>query len=112
MLESRSNSRVVVINTGYGTRRGRIIRKILTRVSKKPEFYHKALIFLVVNLAAGSILYFATLYLMVGNIIDTFVGFRFLDVVSWTFPPAFPIFFNLAYTYSLVRLKYRRIFGT
>jgi magnesium-transporting ATPase (P-type) len=103
---------VVVINTGYATRRGRIIRKILTRTAQKPDFYDKGLIFLVFNLLIGVILYFSTLYLMLGNVLELYVGFRFLDVIAWCMPPSFPVFFNLAYTFSLVRLKYKNIFGT
>lgn len=46
------------------------------------------------------------------NIIPTFVVYRFLDVLAWSFPPSFPIFFNVANSVSLVRLKWKNIFGT
>ena len=49
---------------------------------------------------------------MIGNVIELFVGFRFMDILGWTIPPAYPIYFNLAFTFSLIRLKYSNIFGT
>lgn len=65
-----------------------------------------------INFVIGVILYLATLYLMVGNVIELFIGFRFMDVLAWTIPPAYPIYFNMAFTFSLIRLKYANIFGT
>jgi len=49
---------------------------------------------------------------MLGNVISLFIGYRFLDVLGWAFPPAFPIYFNLAFSYSLIRLKLVKIYGT
>lgn len=49
---------------------------------------------------------------MVGKVINQFVVYRFLDVLGWAFPPSFPIYFNITYTYSLIRLKLSNIFGT
>jgi hypothetical protein len=71
-----------------------------------------AVLFLMETLIVGIILYLATLPLMIGNVIPQFVGFRFLDVLGWAFPPSFPIFFNLSFTYSLFRLKLNGIYGT
>lgn len=113
VLESREESRVVVVNIGYATRRGRIIRKILTRVPKVPDFFMSAVYFLFETCICGIILYAATVNMMVVNgVVPTFVVFRFLDILAWSFPPTFPIYFNLAYSFSLVRLKWKGIFGT
>ena len=113
VLESREESRVVIINIGYATRRGRIIRKILTRVPKVPDFFMSTVYFLFETCICGTILYAATVNLMVANgVVPTFVVFRFLDILAWSFPPTFPIYFNLAYSFSLVRLKWKGIFGT
>ncbi len=43
---------------------------------------------------------------------NTFVFYRFLDVLGWAFPPSLPIYFNFAFTFSLFRLKRQNIFGT
>lgn len=101
-----------MVNVGYGTRRGRIIRKILTRVPVIPEFFTSAVYFLIECAIIGVILYLATLPLMLGKVINQFIVYRFLDVLGWAFPPSFPIYFNITYTYSLIRLKLRNIFGT
>ncbi len=105
ILECGDKSRVIVINTDYSTRRGRIIHKILTRQTKRPQFYKKGIYFLLINFAIGVILYLSTLYLLLGNVISLFVGFRFMDILGWTIPPAYPIYFNMAFTFSLIRLK-------
>jgi cation-transporting ATPase 13A2 len=103
----------MVVNIGYGTRRGRIIRKILTRVTKAPDFFKTALIFLVETLIIGVIIYLATLPLLLRlEIVPAYVVYRFLDFLGWTFPPPLPIYFNLAYSFALGRLRGKNINGT
>ena len=46
------------------------------------------------------------------DIIPLIIGFRFIDFFGWAFPPTFPIYFNLAYSFSLGRLRMKSIFGT
>lgn len=59
------------------------------------------------------ILYFATIaYHKDKNVSNLIVGFRFIDFLGWAFPPTFPIFFNAAYSYTLVRLKNNGILCT
>ena len=102
-----------MINIGYATRRGRIIRKILSRTTKTPDCFWKAMIFLTECFIVSIIIYFATLpFLLSKNIIPLFVGFRFIDFFGWAFPPPFPIYFNLAYSFCLGRLRTKNIFGT
>jgi len=36
----------------------------------------------------------------------------FFLYITFCYPPAFPIYFNLAYSYSLARLKFKNIHGT
>lgn len=40
------------------------------------------------------------------------VVFRFFDFITYSFPAPFPIFFNLAYSFCLVRLSNESIIGT
>jgi magnesium-transporting ATPase (P-type) len=40
------------------------------------------------------------------------VFFRFLDFITYSFPAALPIFFNLSYSFCLVRLRRDGIYGT
>jgi cation-transporting ATPase 13A3/4/5 len=69
--------------------------------------------FLAETCVVGLIIYASTINMMISNgIIPAFIVFRFLDVLGWTFPPTFPIYFNLSYSFSLIRLKWRGIFGT
>lgn len=52
------------------------------------------------------IIYLATLgFMRSKNISDLIVGFRFVDFLGWAFPPTFPIYFNVAYSFAIVRLK-------
>lgn len=41
-----------------------------------------------------------------------FVFFKFIDFIASAAPPPLPIFFNLAYSFSLLRLGYLGITGT
>lgn len=61
MVEKRDTVLALVVNTGYTTRRGRIIRKILTRVSKTSEIFKSALYFLLEAFGIAMIIYFATI---------------------------------------------------
>lgn len=40
------------------------------------------------------------------------IVFRALDFITYSFPATLPIFFNLAYSFSLVRLNRDGIYGT
>ncbi len=51
----------MVVNIGYATRRGRIIRKILTIIPKDPDFFMSAVYFLSETCLIAIILYLATL---------------------------------------------------
>lgn len=61
----------------------------------------------------GIILYLSTLWLLILKPIDSILKtLRFFDVLTYTFPAAFPIFFNLAYSFCLIRLNKKDILGT
>jgi magnesium-transporting ATPase (P-type) len=51
----------MVINTGYGTKRGRILRKILNKNSNTPQFFKTFIYFLIEMYIVGVIIYLATL---------------------------------------------------
>jgi len=59
------------------------------------------------------IVFFCTWGLLMSIKIDTImVVFRFLDYITYAFPAPFPIYFNLAYSFCLVRLNRDGIVGT
>jgi F0F1-type ATP synthase membrane subunit c/vacuolar-type H+-ATPase subunit K len=41
----KENTLALAVHVGYGSRRGRIIRKILTKITKQPESFKKLIIF-------------------------------------------------------------------
>lgn len=47
IINSKENSFALVINTGYTTKRGQIIRKIINRHVKTPDIVKSALVFLI-----------------------------------------------------------------
>jgi hypothetical protein len=64
-------------------------------------------------MAISFIIFFASLpQLMSLEIESIMIVFRVLDFITYSFPVAFPIFFNLAYSFSLVRLRKENIIGT
>lgn len=59
------------------------------------------------------IIYFITLPQLLSLDIDAImVVFRFFDFITYSFPAPFPIFFNLAYSFCLVRMSKENIIGT
>ena len=59
------------------------------------------------------IVYAATIGLLLSIQIETImVVFRFLDYITYAFPAPFPIYFNLVYSFCLVRLNRDGIIGT
>ena len=59
------------------------------------------------------IVYAATIGLLLSiNITTIMVVFRFLDYITYAFPAPFPIYFNLVYSFCLVRLNRDGIIGT
>jgi magnesium-transporting ATPase (P-type) len=103
----------VVINTGFTTHRGRIIRKIMNRTIKDPDIIRTTLIFVMEVVIVSIITFFATLFLLLRlNIDPIFIFFKFLDFLASSAPPPLPIFFNLAYSLSLFRLGFKGIIGT
>lgn len=69
--------------------------------------------FLLEVLVVSLVLYAATVKQMFGlNIDKIMIFFRFLDFITYSFPAPLPIFFNLAYSFCLVRLRRDGIYGT
>lgn len=65
ILETKAgNTYTVVINTGFTTHRGRIIRKIMNRTIKDPDIIRTTLIFVLEVAIVSCITFFATLFLL------------------------------------------------
>lgn len=93
----------IVINTGFTSHRGRIIRKILNRTIKDPDMLRSTLGFILIVLIVSMITFFTTLFLqLTRDISKLFVFFKFIDFLVSSAPPPLPIFFNLAYSLSLL----------
>jgi hypothetical protein len=59
------------------------------------------------------IVFVASLSLLLSIQIDKImVVFKFLDYITYAFPAPYPIYFNLAYSFCLVRLNRDGIVGT
>lgn len=114
ILETKTgNTYAVVINTGFTTHRGRIIRKIMNRTVKDPDIIRTTLVFVIEVVIVSMITFFAVLFLLIRIDIERlFIFFKFLDFLASSAPPSLPIFFNLAYSFSLARLGYKKIIGT
>ena len=47
------------------------------------------------------------------NNLDTIIiVLNFLLIITFSFPPGCPIYFNLIYSFSLLRMKFQGILGT
>lgn len=65
----------MVINTGFTTHRGRIIRKIMNRTIKDPDIIRTTLIFVLEVVIVSLIIFFATLFLILDKDIDRIIIF-------------------------------------
>jgi cation-transporting ATPase 13A3/4/5 len=73
----------------------------------------KLIYFQLEVLVVSFIIYFASLPQLLSLQIDPImVVFRFFDFITYSFPAPFPIFFNLAYSFCLVRLSKQNVIGT
>lgn len=104
---------MVVIFTGFASRKGRLLRKILNRVPNTPDFFNKMFFFLLESFVIAMCLYGATMPIRLNAYIDqAIVILRILDYLTSSIPPAFPFYFTIAYSWSLYRLKKKQIFST
>lgn len=109
----KPNTLALAVNVGYGSRRGRIIRKILTRSMKQPQFFIKIIYFQIEVLIVSIVLYLVTLpNVLPLNVDRQLIIIRLGDFITYSFPAPYPIFFNLAYSFCLVRLNKAEILGT
>ena len=113
-LLSSSNPLAMVIHTGYSSKRGRILRKILHRNSSTPHFFTTCIYFLVINWIVGMLLYLCTMPMRIANdnLERILIFLNFLLILVFAIPPACPIYFNVVYSFSLIRLKWKDILGT
>lgn len=114
ILEVRKGmTHAIVINTGFTTTRGRIIRRILNREVRDPDLLRSILIFVLEMVSIGFIVYLATLPVPLSiDIQPIFILFKLVDFLASSAPPPLPIYFNLAYTMCLFRLRFKDVSGT
>lgn len=113
VLEMRGEPIMLVVHTGFITRKGRIFRKILNNTPGTPEFFASGIKFLGIMFATVYIIYFGFLrYMLDHQFTVQMIYERALDIVGWSVPAALPIYFNLCYSLSLGRLRKHKIYGT
>lgn len=113
-LETMKEGTVAIaVHVGYGSRRGRIIRKILTKTTKQPESFKKLILFQVEVLVVSILVFLVSLPRMYEFEIDGIMKvLRFCDFITYSFPAPYPILFNLAYSFCLMRLRKSGVTGT
>jgi magnesium-transporting ATPase (P-type) len=104
----------MVVHIGYGTKRGRILRRILHKTVTVSHLFTTCLYFLSITYGVAVIIYLATMKMRIDNgIVEGLIIFlHFLLIVTLCFPPGCPIYFNLVYSFCLMRLKWNNILGT
>lgn len=111
---SASSPLAMVVHTGYSSKKGRILRKILHRHPESPHFFTTFIVFMFEVYGAGVLAYLGTMALRVnsGQLEPIIIFLDFLLVVTFCFPPSGPIYFNLVYSFALIRLKANNVLGT
>lgn len=104
----------MVMHTGYSSKRGRILRRILHRNSATPHFFKSCIYFLLINWVIGMLIYLLTMPMRIAkdNLERILIFLNFLLILTFSIPPSCPIYFNVVYSFSLIRLKWKDILGT
>jgi len=103
----------MVFRTGFVTRKGRILRQILNRIPQQPDFFKKAVIFLIFSGIVAIILFLCTVKIKLDSNIDrSLVWLSVINFLLNAIPPAFPIYFTMAYSWSIYRLKQNNVLTT
>lgn len=104
----------MVVYTGYSSKRGRILRKILHRTTSVPHFFTTCIYFLAETYVISILIYLGTLPMRISNdnMEPVIIFLNFLLLITFCFSPSFPIYFNLVYSFCLMRLKWKNILGT
>lgn len=104
----------MVAHVGYGTKRGRILRKILHKTVATSHLFTTCLYSFAFTYLIGVIIYLGTMSVRLekGNLDGIIIFLNFLLIITQCLPPGCPIYFNLVYSFSLMRLKWNNILGT
>ena len=80
---------------------------------EEPDFLRSNLFFVFEVVVVSIIIFFGSLTILLNrDISPLFKFFKFIDFLVSSAPPPLPIFFNLAYSISLIRLKAKNISGS
>jgi P-type E1-E2 ATPase len=102
-----------VIATGFTTRRGKIQKKIMHRIAQQPDFFKQAVWFLAFSGSLSVVVFFSTLKMKLDADIDrSLVWLGLINVVLNAIFPALPIYFTMAYSWAIYRLKKDNILTT
>ncbi len=113
LVSKKADCLSLVVNTGYSTQKGRVIRKILNPKEEDSQLFKSimksSLIMMVVNACAFCALYG---YMFDGTLADTNTKILiFATVFLQSLPAIVPVFINMAYTVFLLRLRCQNIIG-
>jgi magnesium-transporting ATPase (P-type) len=102
----------MVVNTGYSTKKGRIIRKILHPIPQDNDLFinilQQSIFFLLIMLCTYLIFY----HYMFDTLKDrSFVNITLYAFIVQSIPAILPIFINFSYSIMLLKLKNDNIIG-
>lgn len=108
-----SEARAVVIQTGFNTAKGSLIRQMLFPREITFKFYRDSFIAIGVLFGLAMLGLIASVVYFVHIGVDPAeIAVRSLDVLTISVPPALPAALSIAITFALARLRSRQIFCT
>ena len=115
VLQSRTYSNdhcyAIVINTGFHTMKGELIRSILYPKPMSFRLFFDAIMFVVFLLCVAMIGFVYTLVLMINRQKDLKeIILKPLDIITIAVPPALPAALNIGMVFAQRRLRNRKIF--
>lgn len=103
--ENKEFVKVIILSTGFNTRKGELLREILYRQEEESSFSNDSMKYLytmfILSIFGFGIDYFLVYYTFSLSVIII----KAFDLITITVPPALPICLNIGITISIKRLK-------
>ncbi|EAS00950.3 E1-E2 ATPase family protein (macronuclear) [Tetrahymena thermophila SB210] len=108
-----SSAKLMVIRAGFQSYKGQIVRSLLHPKPVDKMIFIQGIKFVFAILFLAYIAYFATLYKLIQiEMLTKDIIYRFFDVLIYCAPPGAPLLINGVIFFSLIRLRYKKIFAS
>ena len=102
----------MALRTGFTSLKGQLVRTVVFPKKTKDEFSSQVIKFILTYAILFGIIYIIYLVKMIEYKLPTrYIVFRLLDAILYVIPPTLTIYLSCCTTFSIIRLKWKRILG-